>query len=118
MKSNNQNKIQSLTLNDIVLMAALELCDGDTSKRFTAEELLVKSWKINSRAFGLRGFEQDYPDSNILYTKFGLESKMAKIHKQILSLLSEKPMTLAEISETLEKKEKQVFNALKKLFSD
>jgi len=27
-------------------------------------------------------------------------------------------MTLAELAETLEKKEKQVFNALKKLFSD
>ncbi|PVX26092.1 MAG: hypothetical protein CW691_02520 [Candidatus Bathyarchaeum sp.] len=47
-----------------------------------------------------------------------LESIMAKIHKQILSLLSEKPMTLAEIAEQLEYKEKKVFNALKKLFSD
>ena len=43
---------------------------------------------------------------------------MAKIHKDILKLLSEKPLTLAEIAETLQKKEKQVFNALKKLFSD
>jgi len=43
---------------------------------------------------------------------------MAKIHKQILTLLSEKPMTLVEIAETLEYKEKKVFNALKKLFSD
>ncbi|MCW4034906.1 MAG: ArsR family transcriptional regulator [Candidatus Bathyarchaeota archaeon] len=43
---------------------------------------------------------------------------MAKIHKQIVTLLSEKPMTLSEIAETLEYKEKKVFNALKKLFSD
>ena len=43
---------------------------------------------------------------------------MAKIHKQIISLLSEKPMTLVEIAEELEKTEKKVFNALKKLFSD
>jgi len=43
---------------------------------------------------------------------------MAKIHKQILALLSEKPMTLVEIAEKLEYKEKKVFNALKKLFSD
>ena len=43
---------------------------------------------------------------------------MAKIHKDIIKLLTEKPMTLAELAETLEKKEKQVFNALKKLFSD
>ncbi len=43
---------------------------------------------------------------------------MAKIHKDIIKLLTKKPMTLAELAETLEKKEKQVFNALKKLFSD
>ena len=43
---------------------------------------------------------------------------MAKIHNDILKLLSEKPMTLVEIAETLEKTEKKTFNALKKLFSD
>ena len=47
-----------------------------------------------------------------------LESIMAKIHKQIIALLSEKPMTLVELAEELEKTEKKVFNALKKLFSD
>ena len=43
---------------------------------------------------------------------------MAKIHKQIIALLSEKPMSLIELAEELEKTEKKVFNALKKLFSD
>jgi predicted transcriptional regulator len=43
---------------------------------------------------------------------------MAKIHKDIIKLLSEKPMSLAEIAEKLEKSEKKVYNALKKLFSD
>ena len=43
---------------------------------------------------------------------------MARIHKQIIELLSENPMTLVEIAEELEKTEKKVFNALKKLFSD
>ena len=43
---------------------------------------------------------------------------MAKIHKDIIKLLSEKPLTLAELAESLETKEKKVFNALKKLFSD
>jgi predicted transcriptional regulator len=43
---------------------------------------------------------------------------MAKIHNDILKLLSEKPMTLNELAETLEKTEKKTFNALKKLFSD
>lgn len=43
---------------------------------------------------------------------------MAKIHNQIVKLLKEKPMTLVELAEELEYKEKKVFNALKKLFSD
>ena len=49
---------------------------------------------------------------------YRLESIMAKIHKQIITLLSEKPMTLVELAEQLELKEKKIFNALKKLFSD
>jgi predicted transcriptional regulator len=43
---------------------------------------------------------------------------MAKIHKDILKLLSEESLSLAEIAEKLEKPEKKVYNALKKLFSD
>ncbi len=47
-----------------------------------------------------------------------LEFIMAKIHKQIIKLLSEKPMSIVELAEKLEYTEKKVFNALKKLFSD
>lgn len=45
---------------------------------------------------------------------------MAKIHKQIISLLenSEKRLSLVEIAEQIEKPEKTVFKALRKLFSD
>ena len=43
---------------------------------------------------------------------------MAKIHKDIIKLLSEKPLSLVEIAEKLEKPEKKVYNALKKLFSN
>lgn len=43
---------------------------------------------------------------------------MAKIHNDIKKLLAEKAMSLNEISESLEKSEKKIFNALKKLFSD
>ena len=45
---------------------------------------------------------------------------MGKIHKQIISLLetSGKQLSLAEIAEQIEKTEKTVFKALRKLFSD
>jgi DNA-binding IclR family transcriptional regulator len=45
---------------------------------------------------------------------------MGKIHKQIISLLetSEKPLSLVEIADQIEKPQKTVFKALRKLFSD
>jgi predicted transcriptional regulator len=43
---------------------------------------------------------------------------MAKIHKDILKLLAEEPLSLPELAEKLEKSEKKVYNALKKLFGD
>ena len=45
---------------------------------------------------------------------------MGKIHKQIISLLetSGKPLSLVEIAEQVEKPEKSVFKALRKLFSE
>ena len=45
---------------------------------------------------------------------------MGKIHKQIISLLetSGKPYSLNEIAEQIEKPEKSVFKALRKLFRD
>lgn len=45
---------------------------------------------------------------------------MAKIHKQIISLLSTsgEPLSLVEIAEQIGKPEKKVFKALRKLFSE
>lgn len=43
---------------------------------------------------------------------------MAKVHKDIIKLLSKRSLSLAEIAEQLERTEKKTFNALKKLFSD
>jgi DNA-binding IclR family transcriptional regulator len=45
---------------------------------------------------------------------------MGKIHKQIISLLesSDKPLSLVEIAEQIEKPKKTVFKALRKLFSE
>ena len=45
---------------------------------------------------------------------------MGKIHKQIIALFetAEKPLSLVEIAEQIEKPEKTVFKALRKLFSE
>lgn len=73
------NDSNSLTLNEIVLLAAFKLIEDDLEKSFTAEDLVVASWKEDHSAFGLRGYETKYPDSNKLYTKIdGRDGLVAK----------------------------------------
>lgn len=54
--------VKGLGLKQQVLLAALECSGGDCQKTFTMEELLVSAWKKDKRAWGLRGYEEDYPD--------------------------------------------------------
>ena len=69
----------TLTNAEKVLLAAVSLCDGDSDRRFTAEELSVAAWKQDKLSFGLRNYENDYPDSNKLFksidSKGGLVAK-------------------------------------------
>lgn len=70
---------QSLTNAEKVLLAAMRLCNGDSSRSFTAEELAVAAWIDDKESFGLRGYENTYPDSNKLFksidSKGGLVAK-------------------------------------------
>lgn len=69
----------TLSIKDRVLLAAWHCCNGDTEQSFTAEQLIVTAWEMDKSAFGLRGFEDRFPDSNRLYTntdgKDGLVAK-------------------------------------------
>jgi hypothetical protein len=54
-----------------ILIAALELSGGDLTKTFTAEELLVAAWRQDPMGFGLRGFEREYPASEVIHREIG-----------------------------------------------
>jgi hypothetical protein len=57
------NPLSECTLPEKVLLAAFSLEElGQTS--FTAEALTVAAWQKYPRTFGLKGFEEQYPDSN------------------------------------------------------
>src|SRR6266480_359935 len=58
---------QTLTNAEKVLLAAVDLCHGRLDHNFTAEELSVAAWEKDKASFGLRGFENVYPDSNKLF---------------------------------------------------
>ncbi|MEX0704194.1 MAG: hypothetical protein WD069_18995 [Planctomycetales bacterium] len=47
-----------------MLVAAVELTGGDCKKTFTMEDLAVTAWKKNKSAWGLRNYEDDYPDAD------------------------------------------------------
>ena len=51
-----------LTASDEVLLAAANIAKGDHEKEFTEWELTVEAWKLNKNRWGLRGFEDQYPD--------------------------------------------------------
>jgi hypothetical protein len=55
--------ISDLTVSQKILLAAHRLEEQGHSP-FTAEALTVAAWKEDPRAFGLRGFLNEYPDNN------------------------------------------------------
>lgn len=57
------------TLRQQVLLAALDCSQGDLTKEFTAEELLLAAWKRDPFTWGLAGHETDHPDSEKIYTE-------------------------------------------------
>jgi len=87
-------KYKNLSLNDKILIAALKLSRGEIHSEFTAEALLVEAWKDDKPAFGLRGYEGNYPDSNNLYVK--LMGKKSLVRLGYLKKVGEKTYTLTE----------------------
>lgn len=51
-----------LTAAEEVLLAAAKLTKNDIKKEFTEWELTVETWELNKTRWGLRGFEEKYPD--------------------------------------------------------
>lgn len=96
--------VKSFGLKQQILLAAAELSDDDLQKTVTAEELLVTAWKKDRQAWGLRGFEDSFPDSSKLFKeldahagKQGIvgEGLLEKVHRRVFRLT---PTGLAEAS--------------------
>ena len=85
-------QLNQLTLTEKVLLAAFALQKSDIKKRFTAEDLLVEVWKQDQGAFGLRNYEQKYPDSNKLFTK--LDGKDGLVRKGLLKKVADRTYSL------------------------
>ncbi len=68
----------SLTHNDVLLAAARLL-----TREFTGPDLVVRCWIMRRAWFGLRGYEDEYPDANRVYARLdgwdGLTGRAALI---------------------------------------
>src|SRR5438876_4033251 len=96
--------VKGLGLKQQILLAAFDLTEGDLTRTFTAEELLVHAWKNDKQAWGLRGFEESHPDSSKLFKeldahagKQGItgEGLLEKVHRRVFRLT---PTGLAQAS--------------------
>lgn len=57
------NAVAELTVSQKILLAADRLETAGTTP-FSAEALIVSSWEDSPRTFGLKGYVEQYPDSN------------------------------------------------------
>jgi hypothetical protein len=78
----NKVDTKGLGLKEQVLIAALEYSDGNVNKTFTAEELLVFAWEKNKQAWGLRSYEEKYPNSDLFYRQLDAQTNKRGIIDQ------------------------------------
>jgi hypothetical protein len=83
----------TLTNADKVLLAAMRLCEGDSARTFTAEALAVAAWLGDKTSFGLRGYEDQYPDSNKLFKS--IDSKGGLVVKGLIQKVGDRTFRLS-----------------------
>jgi hypothetical protein len=79
---------ESLTLAEKVLLGAVECTQGSDAATFTAETLAVQAWMMDRNAFGLRGFENEYPDSNKIFKS--IDSKGGLVSKALIAKVGDR----------------------------
>ena len=94
--------VAELTVSEKVLLSAYALEEAGQSP-FTAEALIVHAWKQDPAGFGLRGFTEQYPDSNKVLAAImgerGLARKghFVKVGQKVYALSREGRLTARRI---------------------
>jgi hypothetical protein len=71
------NTVAECTVPEKILLAAYELEEGGQSP-FSAESLVVGAWQKYPRTFGLKGYDEQYPDSNKVLASIMGEKGLAR----------------------------------------
>ncbi len=62
---------KSLSLKEKILVAAVEGTHGNCDLTFAMEDLVVWAWKREKQTWGLRGYEEIFPDSDKIQKELG-----------------------------------------------
>jgi hypothetical protein len=71
------NTIADCTVPEKILLAAFQL-EQDGQSPFSAEALIVAAWQKYPRTFGLKGYDERYPDSNKVLASIMGEKGLAR----------------------------------------
>jgi hypothetical protein len=71
------NTIADCTVPERILLAAFQL-EQDGQSPFSAEALIVTAWQKYPRTFGLKGYDERYPDSNKVLASIMGEKGLAR----------------------------------------
>src|SRR5687767_14939340 len=71
-----------------LLLAALDCSGGDVTKTFTAEDMLISAWERNKSAWGLRGHEDEHPDSEKIFKELNSRGNTGHVGQGLLEQVS------------------------------
>jgi hypothetical protein len=71
-----------------ILLAALDCSGGDMKKSFTAEDMLLRAWERNKSAWGLRGHENEHPDSEKIFKELNSRGSSGLVGQGLLEQVS------------------------------
>src|SRR5947207_8895576 len=69
--------VEEFTVPEKILLAA-DVLDKEGQSPFSAEALIVASWQKFPKTFGLKGFAEQYPDSNKILSSIMGEKGLAR----------------------------------------
>jgi hypothetical protein len=67
-----------------LLLAALECSGGDVATTFTAEDMLISAWERNKSTWGLRGHEEEHPDSEKIFKELNSRGNSGLVGQGLL----------------------------------
>lgn len=67
-----------------LLLAALGCSGGEVRKTFTAEDMLIRAWERNKSVWGLRGHEDEHPDSEKIFKELNSRGSSGLVGQGLL----------------------------------